>query len=222
MVVGEADIGGALAPRAEPDHRLLDLAHHRARADEEAVARLRARVHALGCEGVVHDHEVIDVGRALHRAELGVLLAQLLDGFVHLALLERLGRVLDTEAGVLAQLDGGLDLHERFELERRAFLERHFLEVGLLHRLELGLLQRLAVHVGNEVAGHFLADVVGEVELDHAPRHLALAKAGELGFLLDAIEGLLPRLAHDVRGFLDLQAALAGANLFNGDFHAGS
>jgi hypothetical protein len=88
--------------------------------------------------------------------------------------------------------------------------------------VELGLLERLTVDVGDEVAGNLLADVIGEVELDHAPRHLALAEAGQLGFLLDAVESLLPRFADDVRGFLDLQAALAGANLFNGDFHAGS
>jgi hypothetical protein len=41
-------------------------------------------------------------------------------------------------------------------------------------------------------------------------------------FLLDSGEGLLPRFADDLGGFLDLQSALAGAKLFDGDFHSGS
>ena len=88
-----------------------------------------------------------------------MLLPQVLESLVHLAVLERLGGVLHAELRVLPERDGGLDLDHGFELE-------------------LGLGEGLAVHLGDEAAGDFLPDLVGEVELDHARGHLALAEAG--------------------------------------------
>src|SRR5262245_2020719 len=180
VIVGKAHVRGALTARGEANDGFLDLAHHRAGADDEAIARLRHRLHALGGESVVHDYEVLDVGRAFNRAEFRVLLAQVLQGLVDLTLLEWLGLVFHGQAGVLTEGDGRLDLYERLELERRALLEAHFLQVGLLHGPEFRLLESLAIDVGDEVPGNFLADVVGEVELDHAPRHLPLRKPGSL------------------------------------------
>ncbi len=164
----------------------------------------------------------MDVGRTLNRPEFRVLLAQMLERLVDLALLEGLGRVRDGEPRVLAKRDGGLDLHHRLELERRALLERHFFEIGLLDRLELGLLERLAVNVGDQVAGDFLFDVIGEVQPDHARWHLALAEAGQPGLSLDALEGFGPRVLDDLRTLFHLQAALARADLLDGNFHSGS
>jgi hypothetical protein len=132
----------------------------------------------------------VQVRRALHGAKFGVLLAQVLERLVHLALFERLGRVPDRQPRILAELDGGLDLYQRLELERRSLLEHHFLEIGLLHWAELRLLERLAVDVGSGMAGDILADVIGEVGLIMPGGTLPLRKPGSPRLLLDALEEL--------------------------------
>jgi hypothetical protein len=151
-----------------------------------------------------------------------VLLTELGEGLVHLPLAERLGGVAHRHPAVLAQLDRRFDLHHGREGQRSVLLESDLLQVRLLDRLDLGLGQRLPVHVGDEVPGHLLPDVVREVDLDHAPRDLALAEPGELGLPLNTIEGLLPRLPDHVRRLLDLQPPFAGADLLDLDFHASS
>ena len=105
------------------------------------------------------------------------------------------------------------------ERQRRVLLEADFLEIGLLDGLEPRLVQRLPVHLGNEAPRHFLLHVVGEVELDHAPRHLPLAEAGQPRLALHAGEGLFPGGADHLRRLLHLEAALAGSHLLDGDFH---
>jgi len=101
-------------------------------------------------------------------------------------------------------------------------LEGDLLQVGLLHRLDARLGEGLAVHVGDQMAGHFLPDVVREVQLDHAPRDLALAEPGKLRLALHAVEGLLPGFRHDLGGFLDLQAPLAAPQLCDVHLHGRS
>ena len=220
--VGEADVDRALPARVQADDGFLDLGHDTARADDEAIALLAARLHALRGERVVHEHEIARIRCALHRAELRVLLPQVLEGLVHLAVLEGLGGVLHAEPRVLPERDGGLDLDQGLELEGRILLQAHLLEIRLLHRLDLGLGEGLAVDLRDEAAGDFLPDLVGEVELDHARGHLALAEAGQARLFLDARESLLPRGADDLGAFFHLQLALAGTDLFDGDFHSGS
>jgi hypothetical protein len=95
-------------------------------------------------------------------------------------------------------------------------------EVRLLDRLELGLVERLPVHLGDEAAGHLLLHVIGEVELDHAPRHLPLAETGQPRLALHAVEGLLPGGANHFRRLLHLEAPLAGSYLLDSDFHRDS
>ncbi len=219
VVVREADANLARAARAQAHHRLVDLGQDPAPADHESVAGLRAGLHALRGQGVVDDHQVPGIGRPLHRPILGVLLLQGGEGLVHLALLERLRGVLDREPGIGPQGDRRLHLDHRRELERGVLLEGDLLEVGLLHRLDVGLGQGLPVDVGDQPPGHLLPDVVGEVELDHAPGHLALSEAGQLGLALHAPEGLLPGSGHHLRRLLHLQAALAGPQLLDVDFH---
>ncbi len=220
--VGEAHARLARAAGAEPDHRLVDLLQNRAAADDEPVARLGARLHALGSQCVVHDHEITHVGGPLHRPVLGLLLLQVRKGLVHLGLGERLGRVLDGKPGVLAERDGRLDLDHGRELQRRALLERDLLQVRLFHRLELRFREGLPVHLRNQVAGDLLADIIREVQLDHAARDLALAEAGQLGFPLHAGERARPCLLHDLGRLFHLQPALARAELLDIDFHRGS
>src|SRR5262249_30923311 len=90
------------------------------------------------------------------------------------------------------------------------------------HRLNLRLGERLTIHLGDETPGHLLPDVVAEVQLDHAPRDLALAKTREPRLLLNLDEGTLPRFLDDLGRLLHVEAALARSDLVNATPHRAS
>ena len=209
MLVREANADLALLARAHADDGLVDLGQHGSLADRKGVAALAVGLEPLGGEGVVDDDHIAGGGRALHAAELRVLLAHLLEGVVDVLVGDRRGRVLDVEAVVLAERDGGLDLHHRLEAERRRLPRAARPQVGLVDGLELGLADRLAIDVGDQVLGDLAADVIGEVQLDQRARHVPLAEAGQARLLLDAAVGALPLLVHHVEGRLDGEAPLA-------------
>src|SRR5437899_1756932 len=101
----------------------VDLRHHRAAADHEVIAVGGRRLVRLGAQRVVHHREVPDSGRAIHRAELRLLLAHLLEGGGHLVVADGARRVLHLDALVVRQRDGGLHLHHGHEGEWRVLLE---------------------------------------------------------------------------------------------------
>jgi len=148
-----------------------------------------------------------------------VLLAEVLQRLLEILIRHGDRRVLDGHARVGPQRDRGLDLHHRRELERRALLERHVVEVRVLDGVQLRLGQRLPVHLGNQPLGHLPAHLVGEVELQEVAGDMALPEPRQLRLPPDSPVGLLPRLADEVLRGLHLEAALAGLELFDGDFH---
>ena len=111
----------------------------RALADLEGVPALAVRGQALGAQGVVDDHHVAGRGGALHAAQLGVVLAHLLEGGLDVLVGDRRGRVLDLEPLVLAERDGGADLHHRLEGQRGVLLQADVGQIRLVDGLELGL-----------------------------------------------------------------------------------
>ena len=174
---------------------------------------------AVDGQRVVDDDEIADGGRTLHRVELRLLLAHLLERGGEVVGGDRHRRVLDLDAFVVGQVDRRLDLDDGDEAQRRTLLEPDFLEIGLVDGIELRLGQRLTVDVGDQVLGDLAAHVVGEVDLDERAGHVALPESGQARVFLHAAVGALPFLLHDVDRRLDGQTPLAALDRFDRDFH---
>src|SRR5438445_250495 len=118
VVVCEPERDRARLARPHPHDRRVDLGQDRLVADDELVARLARGVPALDGERVVDDQEVARAGRAVHRAELRLLLAHPLERRGDLLVGDGLGGVLDLDALVLTELDRRLHFHDGDEAER--------------------------------------------------------------------------------------------------------
>src|SRR5712664_803993 len=219
MVVGKAQRDVLHFPGLHAHGGGGDLRHHRAAADHEVIAVGGRRLVLLGAERVVHPREVPDSGRAIHRAELRLLLAHLLEGGGHLVVADGARRVLHLDALVIRERDRGLHLHHGHERERRVLLELDFLEIGLVDGIEARLGERLPVDVGDEVLGDLAPHDVGEVQLHERARNVSFAEAGQARLFLDAAVRALPFLLDDVGGCLDGQAPLAGLELLDRHLH---
>ena len=219
VVVGESQGDLPLLAGPQAYHRVVDLGQHVAGAHQELVAVLAGRVVTLDGHGVVDHDEIAGRRRTLDRVELRLLLAHVLERGGKIVGGDRHRRVLDLDALVVAEIDRRLDLDDRDEAERGAFLEPDVLKIGLVDGIELRLGQRFPVNVGDQVLGDLTAHVVGEVDLDERARHVTLPESGQARLLLHAPVGALPFLLHDVDRRLDGQSPLASFDRFDRDFH---
>ena len=219
VVVGEPEGDVPLLADLHARDRLVDLGKDRPAAHDELVPVGRRRIVPFGRESVVDDDEIAGCRRALDRAELRVLLAHVLERFVHLVVADRGRRVLDVDALVLNERDLGTHLDDRDEAERRAFLERHVFEIRLIDGTQLRLADGLTVDVRDQMLGDFATHFIREVNLHERARNVAFAEARQSRLFLDAAVGFLPFLLNDVARRLDIETALATIHRFDRDLH---
>ena len=134
---------------------------------------------------VVEDDEIVFLYGAVDGLEFGVLSAQRVHGFVDVLL----GNAGQFALGGQTAIVGHLEFRSRFDgggkLERLAFGELDFFDVGVADHFELLVFDSFLVGLGDELALDLVGDVLLVTLDDHIAGGFAGTKSGEGGFALE-------------------------------------
>ena len=168
------------------------------------------------------DHRVVAVLRAtiLDGRQCRVLVAQLFDDLVDPCVVDDLDLGLEVEVLVVAELDLRADLDRRLEDDRLALLGLDDLDVRVRQRQDRLVDQCLAVGIVDQVLDGLVQDDAGpERALEHRPRSLAGAKAGDARTAREPPDGVIDGAAQTLRRELDLEDERAVGRGGGGDLH---
>ena len=209
IVVGERDVELRGAARLEPEQVALEARDEAFLADDQghpvggpALERLAV------ARSLERDDRVVTVLRAtvFDGRQRRVLVAQLVDDLVDPGVVDDLDLGREVEVLVVAELDLRADLDRRLEDDRLALLGLDDLDVGVRQRQDRLVDERLAVGIVDEVLHRLFEDDAGpERALEHRPRRLARAKAGDARAAREPPDGVVDGTAQALRGELDLE-----------------
>ena len=194
VVLGEGDVDVLLIAGLQADELLLKPGHKRVGAQLQRVALGRTAVKRLAVQKAlkVDVDGISHLGGAVHVQHAGVALLDdldlLVDGLVRNLLLLLIG----LDALVLAQHRHGIQRHVKGKLDALVVRDLDVGDAGLSDDAELALLHAGVIAVGGQLVHGVLIEHLAAVHtLDHLPRGLALAEAGDIDILFILQVGLL-------------------------------
>ena len=206
LVLGEGHVELADVVRLHPLEVLLEAGQDALLADDHRQAFARAALERLAVDRPLErDRGVVAVLElpVLDRGQRRVLVTQVVDDLVDLAVVDGLDLGPEVEALVVAELDLGADLDGRLEAKGLPLLGLQDLDVGVGERQDPLLDDRLAVGVLDEVVDGVVEDRGGADDpLQDVARRLAGPEPGD------------PMAAREVRDrLLDLALEALGREL---------